>query len=226
MKTNAFFLEAKARLRERLNEIQESTDDRLGLDTEFAQESLGELSNYDNHPGDQGTELYEREKDLALEQHADREQERIRKALQAINNGTYGICEVCGKDIPLERLKAEPAALQCVDHVYQENDPDGRPAEESRLLPGKGGFTDTPQAGVENGRFDAEESWELAAAYGTSDTPSDTYHPSEVYEGMFGDGEKSSGREEVFEGYTMLDDDGNPINFDRDVDYSEYFLRR
>ncbi|SFE62538.1 TraR/DksA C4-type zinc finger protein [Alteribacillus iranensis] len=226
MKTNAFFAEAKAALEERLRDIQQYTDDRLGMSAEFAQESMSELSNYDNHPADNGTELYEREKDLALEQHADREQARIKKALQAIADGTYGTCEKCGKDIPLERLRSEPAALQCVHHAYQDNDPDDRPSEEDRLIPGKGGFTDVPEDDIENERFDAEESWELAAAYGTSDTPSDTFNPSEVYEGMFGDGESGSGKEEVFEGYTMLDDEGRPIHFDRDIDYSEYFLRR
>ena len=32
-------------------------------------EASGELSSYDNHPGDLGTELFEREKDVALEIH-------------------------------------------------------------------------------------------------------------------------------------------------------------
>ncbi|MBO1913267.1 hypothetical protein J4G37_51715, partial [Microvirga sp. 3-52] len=36
-------------------------------------ESLGELSSYDNHPADMGTALYDREKDLALHEHAESE---------------------------------------------------------------------------------------------------------------------------------------------------------
>ncbi|WP_240376253.1 TraR/DksA C4-type zinc finger protein [Bacillus piscicola] len=226
MKTDDFYQNAKEKLEARLQELERHTEDRLGLDMEFAQEAIGELSNYDNHPADHGTALYEREKDLALEQHADREEQRIHKALEAIAEGTYGKCEKCGKDIPLARLETEPAALQCVDHAYQDNDPDDRPAEERRLIPGKGGFTDVTEDGVVNDRFDAEETWEQAAAYGTSDTPSDTYNPAEVYEGMFGDGESGSGMEERFEGYTLLNSEGEPINFDEDVDYSEYFLRR
>jgi hypothetical protein len=36
---------------------------------------MGELSSYDNHRGDEGTDLYEREKDVALHQHQDYELE-------------------------------------------------------------------------------------------------------------------------------------------------------
>ncbi|MEM5591840.1 hypothetical protein AAHH67_09065 [Niallia circulans] len=39
-------------------------------------ESVGELSSYDNHPADLGTELFEREKDSALEQHDQSELEK------------------------------------------------------------------------------------------------------------------------------------------------------
>lgn len=38
----------------------------------------------------------------------------IDSALQRINAGTYGVCEDCGKAIPVARLKAEPTAERCV----------------------------------------------------------------------------------------------------------------
>jgi len=40
----------------------------------------------------------------------------IRSALERIENGTYGICEVSGENIELERLHANPAARTCVEH--------------------------------------------------------------------------------------------------------------
>lgn len=196
------------------------------MDVEFAQESMGELSNYDNHPADQATGLYEREKDLALEQHTDREEIRIQKALEAIDEGTYGTCRKCGDDIPVERLKAEPTALECVRHSYDEPRLDDRPVEEDQLLPGKGGFTNTTTEGVENDRFDAEETWEQTAAYGSSDTPQDTYNPGEFYEGMFGDADSETGEEDMIDGFSMTDSEGNPIDFDHDVDFSHAYLRR
>jgi DnaK suppressor protein len=40
---------------------------------------------------------------------------KIKKALQRIENGTFGICEKCGEDINIERIKARPVTTQCID---------------------------------------------------------------------------------------------------------------
>ncbi len=37
----------------------------------------------------------------------------IENALQRLDEGAYGICEACGRDIPLERLDALPFATMC-----------------------------------------------------------------------------------------------------------------
>ncbi len=41
--------------------------------------------------------------------------DRIRKALGRIDDGTFGICEQCGENIPLERMKARPVTTQCIE---------------------------------------------------------------------------------------------------------------
>lgn len=41
----------------------------------------------------------------------------INSALERIENGTYGICEVCGKEIEVERLEANPSAKTCMEHI-------------------------------------------------------------------------------------------------------------
>ena len=46
----------------------------------------------------------------------------IKKALDSINNGTYGVCLLCGKKIELDRLNANPAAKTCKEHVDKEVD--------------------------------------------------------------------------------------------------------
>jgi len=60
-----------------------------------------------------------RESDLAFELRLrDREQKllkKIEKALKKIENGTYGICEVCGSEIDEKRLMARPEATLCID---------------------------------------------------------------------------------------------------------------
>jgi RNA polymerase-binding transcription factor DksA len=74
-----------------------------------------ELADYDvNHPADAGTELFEREKDMALVGNIDGLVVRIEAALAKIHAGTYGICERCGQRIPDARLKAAPYATMCI----------------------------------------------------------------------------------------------------------------
>ncbi len=41
--------------------------------------------------------------------------EKIKEALERIDNGTFGICEVCGTDIGEERLKARPVTTLCIE---------------------------------------------------------------------------------------------------------------
>ena len=40
---------------------------------------------------------------------------KIRGALERIESDRYGICESCGEDISIERLKARPVTTQCID---------------------------------------------------------------------------------------------------------------
>lgn len=40
---------------------------------------------------------------------------KIRKSLEDIDNGEYGICEECGKEIAIKRLKARPIARRCIE---------------------------------------------------------------------------------------------------------------
>lgn len=41
----------------------------------------------------------------------------IKRALERIADGTYGICSEGGEEIPLERLQANPAATTCIEHA-------------------------------------------------------------------------------------------------------------
>jgi DnaK suppressor protein len=40
---------------------------------------------------------------------------KIKSALMRIENGTYGICEMCGEDIPIKRLKVRPVTDFCIE---------------------------------------------------------------------------------------------------------------
>jgi len=41
--------------------------------------------------------------------------EKIKRALADIANGSYGICNQCGEDIAVKRLKASPVVRYCID---------------------------------------------------------------------------------------------------------------
>ena len=40
---------------------------------------------------------------------------KVKKALERIEDNTFGTCEECGEDISIERLKARPVTTQCID---------------------------------------------------------------------------------------------------------------
>ncbi len=59
-------------------------------------------------------ELMEREKNVALLTTLRNRLESVRAALRAMEHGTYGICERCGAEIPIERLEIYPDTSLCV----------------------------------------------------------------------------------------------------------------
>src|SRR5690625_7732844 len=71
-------------LTERQSHLIEQMQDHFGLQS-AVKDTTGELSSYDNHPADMGTELFERGKDVALNEHAEKELEEINSALHAID---------------------------------------------------------------------------------------------------------------------------------------------
>lgn len=54
--------------------------------------------------------VYEREKDLRLDQHIQDELEDVNRALLKMEFGIYGFCEETGKEIPYEQLRVLPTA--------------------------------------------------------------------------------------------------------------------
>ena len=51
----------------------------------------------------------------SLEEDAREQLHQVEKALARIESGEYGRCEVCGKEIPVERLEAVPWTTLCID---------------------------------------------------------------------------------------------------------------
>lgn len=76
--------------------------------------SPSELSNYDNHPAEMASELYQTEMNSALKVHEEGIMSNIKDALERIEDGSYGKCRYCGEEISEQRLTAKPEARFCI----------------------------------------------------------------------------------------------------------------
>lgn len=194
--------------KEEINRELEATD-YFDIKRAHETDSSGELSRYDNHPGDTATDLYEREKDIALVEHYEKELKDIGHALENIENGTYGICEKCQQEIPVERLKALPTATHCIEHTPDKFESHQRPIEEKILIPPFGKFEyDERDANF----YDAEDSWQDVQRYGTSETPSDFFDQSMLdYNDMYVEEDERIGYVEDIESFIGTDIEGKEI---------------
>jgi len=104
--------QVEERLATREREIEER---REALRAGGRPDGGAELADYDNHPGDQGTETFMQEMDETTVMILDDEAARVKEARRALEEGRYGVCIDCGKDIPPARLEAVPESVRCVD---------------------------------------------------------------------------------------------------------------
>lgn len=61
------------------------------------------------------SEVAEYSKDLTLERTLESSLRDVKKALQRLEEGTYGTCRYCGKEIDVKRLMARPTSTSCID---------------------------------------------------------------------------------------------------------------
>jgi YteA family regulatory protein len=201
----------KTRLEKQKEDLENryEINDHFGLLAGHYHESMGELSSYDNHPADEGTDLFEREKDIALNEHYRNELKNINKALTAIENGTYGKCEVCGKEIAKERLEALPTTTYCIEHTPDQITSHKRPLEEGVLMTPFGKF-DMDEKN-ESVSFDAEDAWQEVQSWGTSETPSDFAEIEDHYNDIGNEAEERIGYVEDYENFVGVDIEGKNI---------------
>jgi RNA polymerase-binding protein DksA len=99
-------------------------DERTELSTQLAtieEESFASTQSdmsgdvgLDDESADAGTATFEREKDLSIEQNVRDLLDKIDRALKRVDEGTFGICERCGKPIEKARIKALPYVDLCI----------------------------------------------------------------------------------------------------------------
>ncbi len=113
--------------RERLEELRaELAGVVRGLeeDQQDRGESEGDMT--ENDSGDMSQSLFTREMDATVEQTMEKRLESVDRALQKIEEGTYGICDDTGEPIPRGRLEAMPEAIYTVE-AQQRRERERRP---------------------------------------------------------------------------------------------------
>ena len=78
-------------------------------------------SEEDLETGESVNESDEDMKNKALSDHLELRLKEVNDALKRVGDGTYGICRVCKNPIPIERLRANPAAETDIEHKKETN---------------------------------------------------------------------------------------------------------
>ena len=94
--------EELARVRDRLEEDERDLE---GGGDDFSETDSGDMSQ----------SIFDREMDATLEEQTERRLEQVKRALEKIEDGTYGICDDTGENIPRGRLEAIPEATRTVE---------------------------------------------------------------------------------------------------------------
>ncbi|HEX7170805.1 MAG TPA: TraR/DksA C4-type zinc finger protein [Rubrobacter sp.] len=94
--------EELTRLRDGLDEEQRDIE---GGGDDFSETDIGDMSQ----------SLFDREMDATVEQQLESRLDEIERALKKIEEGTYGVCEDTGEEIPKGRLEAVPEAVRTVE---------------------------------------------------------------------------------------------------------------
>ncbi len=103
--------DVRSQLEQMLRELDSTT---ATLEGEGAGES-SELSHVDQHPADTASEISDADRENAVIEAAGDQRAQVVAALQRLDEGDYGTCVDCGKQIPAARLEVRPEAARCVE---------------------------------------------------------------------------------------------------------------
>jgi DnaK suppressor protein len=90
-----------------------SVRDRLDQDEAELEGGGDDFAETDS--GDMSQSIFDREMDASVEEGIERRLGEVERALQKIEEGTYGVCDHTGEEIPKGRLEAVPEAIRTVE---------------------------------------------------------------------------------------------------------------
>ncbi len=97
-----------------------------GMEEDQRDRAVAEGDATEHDSGDMSQSLFTREMDATIEQTMENRLQYVDRALQKIEEGTYGICDDTGEPIPTGRLEAMPEAIYTVE-AQQRRERERRP---------------------------------------------------------------------------------------------------
>ena len=102
------------KFKQRLEDLKKQISQSL-LDTTEAVKEIDETKGYSQHQADEGTDDFDKTISLEVSNKEFSVLKQIDRALEKIGDGTFGLCDLTGKEIPKARLEAIPYATMTVD---------------------------------------------------------------------------------------------------------------
>src|SRR3990170_2916791 len=102
-----------AKFKERLETLRRQMS-RYVREASEEVKSNEEMRGYSQHQADEGTDDFNRTISLNVTGQEVKILRQIERALEKIDDGTYGVCDVSGDEIPIKRLDAVPYATMTV----------------------------------------------------------------------------------------------------------------
>ena len=106
-------------MKKRLLELRVQLEHDIAVKADQVAESgddlVPERGGVSNHMADDANETVEQATMLTLQHSAERQLDHVNEALARIEEGKYGTCTNCGKEINPDRLEALPFSTLCID---------------------------------------------------------------------------------------------------------------
>ena len=127
MASNELDKEFVEKQRQRLHELRAELSRMVeGLEEDQQDRAVSEGDMTENDSGDMSQSLFTREMDATVEQTIEKRLQSVQRALQKVDEGTYGFCDDTGEQIPWGRLEVVPEAIYTVE-AQQRRERERRP---------------------------------------------------------------------------------------------------
>ena len=97
----------------RLEEIRAQITNTIRETSEDVKQS-DESKGYSQHQADEGTDDFGRTVNLEISNKESTVLRQVERAIEKIDDGSYGVCDITGEAIPIKRLDAVPYATMTV----------------------------------------------------------------------------------------------------------------